>query len=487
MFSIGEADREIAFVCGSEGHYGVLSSDSDFISLEGVPRWLDYSSFKIDHNFITVECYDKYTIIIVSLCKACRGDVCSYLHILPIQLPLFSTLLGNDFFSCESLRKRICRFINPSIDDVLALAQFVSVFGFQDPMQIAANHHLLKKHAQEICVSLEMLRPTSPTEAAHLSLGANKLDARIFDHLLQPDCSPILRQICFLRAYHKGPSFELPNKPHCCEITRPIRNAICNLMVPCGEVVRDVSFRVQNHSCVSVPIIASEIICEGKTPLQVALEALEITSCEPLVKFVLDVPFYGKSQLAASVISIAFLWKQQAVDRHSSIALLMQAILLSVLHLDFDFSTMSIRHPYRPDSIYYGSLFLHTMSMMKALSSALQNMVPNFFLFHVFDGPIFCHLHWELLDGEPGLSRIKLLQSPVVCALDMATSFTNFMQCGNEKDYSTLLNLALCSVNSLAQALHVQSAQQMPVHSFRTRGVQAKECAPPQRRPFVRQ
>ena len=89
--SAGEADREVAQLCLERGCYGVVSNDSDFLAF-GVPMLIQSGSVTFQGKNMSFKCYSL-------------NDVCETLGLTKDFLPLFGTLIGNDFVPLTELKR----------------------------------------------------------------------------------------------------------------------------------------------------------------------------------------------------------------------------------------------------------------------------------------------------------------------------------------------------------------------------------------------
>jgi hypothetical protein len=86
LYSIGEADREIADYCTRQRCYGVLSQDSDFYIFD-VPRYFHLESYsKRQSGGLTLKCFERSALL-------------RFFGVEAEKLPFLATLVSNDFFS----------------------------------------------------------------------------------------------------------------------------------------------------------------------------------------------------------------------------------------------------------------------------------------------------------------------------------------------------------------------------------------------------
>ena len=83
FYTAGEADREIAAHCRREGYAAVLGKDSDFFVLD-VPVYLVLDTLRLDTSPPICAAYQ-------------REDVLNVLGLTNPMVPLFASLVGNDF------------------------------------------------------------------------------------------------------------------------------------------------------------------------------------------------------------------------------------------------------------------------------------------------------------------------------------------------------------------------------------------------------
>ncbi|KAH3756914.1 hypothetical protein Pelo_11317 [Pelomyxa schiedti] len=455
IFSVAGADREAASLCISEGCYGVLSCDTDFLLFPGVVRWLDSSTLRERNQSLFVDLYEQ-------------SQLCQCLGLSAHHLPLLSVLKGNDFFSSTQLLLTIGGSIRK-------LADFAASCGAYDVIQFASSHPLLAHFGSAIKNALILSMPLSPQDALQSTLSP-KIPPSMWEALSSFDTPPMIRSMC-QGSYFKGPLFEVPNRPSISEITRPIRQAICNFALTAGSIVHDITISVKELRVVEVDLVSTGE-SQSAQSLEQLLSILSISHVLPVVNRLMLLPC--GNCVAAVVIAVAYLLRRDHLDLCAAVALIAQAIVTafpSLLELTYtpEIGSCLKPRPLCPMHMYSSALFLYSLSSLKELNWALGRPIGPIFTWKTFDGRLFSNLIWWWHDCESEVRQEDRRENPDE---DIPQCFSDVLKLSS--NLCVLLkkiSLEPQSVNDCLMELDKNAILQIPTKPAITRV--SKQATPP--------
>ena len=431
--TVGEADKEIALYCSREECAAVLGKDSDFFVLPISGLYLPCDTLQLEsHKYPSTVCAYK------------REDVLSSLGVPEAFLPLFASLVGNDFVDPSRLSHFHTRLVKEDIASgrkkdnstsrIHLVAQKVvrscSVAGWKggslmtpvlwDALDFEDDLSSSTRLAIESSLRQYELKPTptcgSNDDARGVSAGleakfqTGQLDSAIYT-------------AAAARAIWRGAGIESPGEIPAILVPRPIRAEVYACCVPPAA---DGTIVVQEHLLYSgqarvgepeevrapVPLVRAEKSWSLSAEEQVhfLLRSLARASANAIKhgqpsapdKTLLELPAracVACAPIALIVLTVRFLSRNRFIGPASAVALLCQGLVLAQMdRLGRRLPKMEerIRRLVRCpplNALQASALFLRVSADVVLLNSALGQPLPLSGVWQWFDGPLFHQMH----------------------------------------------------------------------------------------------